>query len=268
MSALSLALDTPDLAEHYERASVDRQFKAGKELIGLLELAPGEHVLDVGSGTGLLAQHVATLVGPTGRVVGVDPLPLRIEIAKRKQQPNLTFVVDDAYDRGQFASESFDVVSLNAVFHWLPEKRKPLANFRRILRPGGRIALSTGSKDAPNRIHDIKRAVLARAPYRDHAEPESGLPHRVSTEELRALLEESGFTVRRLELRSHVTHHPTAEAAVQHAQASSFGNFLGHLPPALRERAEREVLAEVEKLRTPEGIPQGGERIIAVAVKT
>lgn len=41
-------------------------------------------MLDVGSGTGLLAEHVAGIVGPSGQVEAVDPLPLRIEIAKRK----------------------------------------------------------------------------------------------------------------------------------------------------------------------------------------
>lgn len=71
-------------------------------------------MLDVGSGTGLFAEHVAGIVGPTGPVHGVDPLPLRIEIAKKKAKPNLTFSVDDAFDLSSFPSASFDVVYLNA----------------------------------------------------------------------------------------------------------------------------------------------------------
>ncbi len=163
---------------------------------------------------------------------------------------------------------SFDVIYLNAVFHWFPEKRAPIANFRRLLKRGGRLGLATGSKEHANRIHDIYRKVLARAPYRDHAAPDSGLPHRVTPEELRALLTEGGFSVALLELEPHLNHHASAEAAVEHARASSFGNFLGHLLPPLRERARGEILAEVEVLRTPQGIPQGGERIVASAVKS
>jgi arsenite methyltransferase len=104
MSRLSLALDSPDLAQHYENASVDRQFKAGKQLIERLQIEPGERVLDVGAGTGLLAEHVAGIVGNAGSVTGIDPLPLRIEIAKRKALANLSFAVGDAYELNGFTA--------------------------------------------------------------------------------------------------------------------------------------------------------------------
>jgi ubiquinone/menaquinone biosynthesis C-methylase UbiE len=107
MSALSLSLDTLALAEHYEKASVDRQFVAGKRLIEKIDIQPGQVVLDVGAGTGLLAAHVSGVVGQAGRVVAVDPLPLRIEIAKRKARPNLTFLVGDAYDLSNFPDAKF-----------------------------------------------------------------------------------------------------------------------------------------------------------------
>jgi len=84
MSSLSLKLDTPELAQQYEKFSADRQFVAGKTLVAKLGVRNGERVLDVGSGTGLLAEHAAKLVGPTGSVVGIDPLPHRIDIARRK----------------------------------------------------------------------------------------------------------------------------------------------------------------------------------------
>ena len=86
MSTVSLTLDTQELARHYEQVSAGHQFKAGQRLIEKLAVAPGEYVLDVGCGTGLLAEYVAGLVGPTGSVVGIDPLPLRIALT--------TFVTD------------------------------------------------------------------------------------------------------------------------------------------------------------------------------
>ena len=94
----SLTQDSDELARDYERLSLDRQFQSGKLLIRKLVIVPGERVLDVGCGTGLLAQHIADLVGPTGSVLGVDPLPLRIELAQAKARPNLQFKVADAYD--------------------------------------------------------------------------------------------------------------------------------------------------------------------------
>jgi len=267
MTELSLVLDTPDLAAHYERNSVDRQFKAGKRLIERIGVRPGQSVLDVGSGTGLLAAHVAEIVGNDGFVHGVDPLPLRIEIAQAKARPNLKFSVDNAFDLTAFQPASFDVVYLNAVFHWFPEKLAPLRNFHRLLKAGGKLALSTGSKDHPNRIHDIQRRVLARALYNAHSQPEQGLPHRVSPEELRGLLAQSGFEVASLDVEPNSNTHKDAEAAITHSLASSFGNLLGHLPEELREAARRDVIAELQQFQTDEGIKQDGARILAVAVK-
>jgi ubiquinone/menaquinone biosynthesis C-methylase UbiE len=267
MTALSLALDTADLAAHYDLASVDRQLKAGKVLIERIGIRPGDRVLDVGSGTGLLAEHVAGLVGPSGSVLGVDPLPLRIEIARRKAQSNLSFAVGDAYALHDLQAGSFDVVYLNAVFHWLPEKLVPLRNFHRLLKTGGKLGLSTGSKGAPSRIREIQQQVLAREPYNTHAQPGQGQPQRVSEQELAELFKQTGFDVQVLNVEPNSHVHPDAEAAIQHSQASSFGNLLGHLPEALRERARREIAAELEKFKTPEGIRQTGARIIAVAVK-
>src|ERR1700751_3186234 len=85
----SLSLDNDELARDYERISATWQFQSGQRLCGDLRIKPGEHVLDLGCGTGLLAEHIADLVGPQGSVVGIDPLPLRIELARSKKRPNL-----------------------------------------------------------------------------------------------------------------------------------------------------------------------------------
>ncbi len=267
MSTVSLTLDTQELAHHYDRLSVAHQFKAGQILIGELTLIPGEKVLDVGSGTGLLAEYVAGLVGPAGSVVGIDPLPLRIALAQAKGRSNLSFQVGTAYDLRDFPETSFDVVYLNAVFHWLPEKLGPLREILRVLKRGGRLGISTGSKDHPNQLQALKALVLSREPYSRYTEAPSGMAHRVSAGELESLLGQTRFAVKKMEVRPHVRYHPTPEAAIEFAEASSFGNFLGHLPAELRTAAREEIKRELEQFRTPEGIRREGARIIAVALK-
>ena len=264
-SALSLELDTPELARHYEQVSVDRQFRAGQVLIQRLALHAGERVLDVGCGTGLLAEHVADVVGERGSVVGVDPLRYRIEIARRKDRRNLQFLVGDAHDLGDFTEQTFDVVYLNAVFHWLKDKPRALQGIHRVLAPGGRLGISTGSREHVNQLQEIRRRVLARAPYRDYPEAEAGFADRVSADELRAQLEGAGFERVRVDVVPHEQLQPTPEAAIAFAQASSFGNFAGHLPDALARAARAEIAAELAALATPAGIRLTSARLVAVA---
>ena len=267
MATVSLTLDNQELAHHYERISVAHQFKAGQILIEELAVAPGEHVLDVGCGTGLLAEYVAGLVGPTGSIVGIDPLPLRVALAQQKGRSNLSCKVGTAYDLRDFPEASFDVVYLNAVLHWLPEKLEPLREIFRVLQRGGRLGISTGSKDHPNQLQALKALVLAREPYRRYAEASGGMTQRVSAGELESLLQQTGFAVQKMAVRPQVHHHPTPKAAIEFAEASSFGNFLGHLPTELRTAAREEIMRELEQYRTPEGIRRDGARIIAVALK-
>lgn len=74
----------------------------------------GEHVLDIGTGTGRLAEFVPDLVGSNGRVIGIDPLAGRIEITRLRQSDNLQFHTGRAEDLSSFGDSQFDAVYLNS----------------------------------------------------------------------------------------------------------------------------------------------------------
>ena len=144
---ISLERDTPELARNYEQAGIV-QFHHGKFLIGPLALKAGEHVLDIGTGTGRLAEFVAGLVGSQGRVIGIDPLQSRIDVARLRQSITLTFETGHAEDLSCFSDGQFDAVYLNSVFHWVAEKDRALREIHRLLKKGGTFCFTEPHKES------------------------------------------------------------------------------------------------------------------------
>src|SRR5919198_2697550 len=108
-------------------------------------LAPGELVLDVGSGAGTDSLVAAQMVGPEGRVTGIDMTPEMLAKARTAAAEmgvaNVDFVEGEA-EHLPFADESFDVVISNGVVDLVPDKDAVFAELYRVLRPGGRIQIA------------------------------------------------------------------------------------------------------------------------------
>jgi arsenite methyltransferase len=113
--------------------------------LDLAALAPGEQVLDLGSGSGTDVFCAAVQVGETGRVVGVDFTDEQISKAKlladRDGFTQAEFV-EASIDALPFEDASFDAVISNGVINLSPVKHRVLAEAARVLRPGGRLAIA------------------------------------------------------------------------------------------------------------------------------
>jgi ubiquinone/menaquinone biosynthesis C-methylase UbiE len=108
-----------------------------------LEVQEGQHILDVGSGTGDLTRPLAALVGPGGRVVGIDYSQTMVEEARRRaveEGSPVEFVHGDVHAL-PFEDAEFDVVQVRLVFQHLHDPRPALAELVRVLKPGGRLAI-------------------------------------------------------------------------------------------------------------------------------
>jgi ubiquinone/menaquinone biosynthesis C-methylase UbiE len=263
----SLHLDTDELARDYDRVSATRQFEFGKQLVAALNLRTGDRVLDIGCGTGMLTHHIAEAVGPTGRVLGIDPLPSRIHIAhdRARNRSNIAFEVSDVYDLAHHRDQSYDVIVCNSVFHWLPDKTMPLLSFWRMLRPAGRIGISSIAKGPRTIVQETVHSVLSEPPFDRYPRERESITFKIDGEEMRALFETTGFAPALIEQQPMEQSYPSAEQAVRFLEASSFGNFLGHLPQELVYRARVTILRRLAAIATDQGIVQQRTRLVAIA---
>jgi arsenite methyltransferase len=113
--------------------------------LDLAALAPGEQVLDLGSGSGTDVFCAALQVGASGRVVGVDFTDEQIDKAKRLRDRDGFGQVEFAeasIDSLPFDAASFDVVISNGVVNLSPIKNRVFTEAARVLRQGGRIAIA------------------------------------------------------------------------------------------------------------------------------
>jgi ubiquinone/menaquinone biosynthesis C-methylase UbiE len=111
----------------------------------LVELGYGEHVVDLGSGSGMDAFFAATQVGPGGRVVGVDFTPEQLAKARRLATEggfDQVAFSDGSIERVPADDESADCVISNGVINLSPKKPRVFEEAARVLRPGGRMAIA------------------------------------------------------------------------------------------------------------------------------
>ena len=115
-------------------------------MLDRLDAQPGERILDVGCGTGLLLERLQRTV-PDVRLTGVDPVPEMLALARQRLTTAATELRGAAAERLPFADGSFDAVVSASVFHYVRRPEVALAEARRVLRPGGRLVLTDWSGD-------------------------------------------------------------------------------------------------------------------------
>jgi SAM-dependent methyltransferase len=133
----------PELAQVPETAV--ESFAGVANPFSLGRLAPGERVLDLGSGAGTDSLVAAFMVGAKGSVTGIDMTPEMLAKARTAAGEaglqNVSFVEAEA-ERLPFADESFEVLISNGVIDLIPDKDAVFAEIYRVLRPGGRIQVA------------------------------------------------------------------------------------------------------------------------------
>lgn len=225
-------------------------------LVKALPPHAGDHVLDIGTGTGTIAFEAAGLVGPEGKVVGVDLSQGMLAQANAKLAVsalrNLEFVAGDM-ERLEWPANSFDRIYCASAFFCALDPLATLSHWYELLKPGGGLAFHALPETSYFWV-SVARTVLAKY----------GFPYRLNTptgsvEKTRQMLTETGF--REIDIREEASGYylPLEQAKGSWIQVDDFapGQYphpVENVPPDILVKCQRDYEAMIEELGTDKGV--------------
>jgi ubiquinone/menaquinone biosynthesis C-methylase UbiE len=223
-------------------------------LLELANLPQGARVLDVATGTGLVALAAAHIVGPTGRVVGVDFSAQMLEEANQKLSQtdlqNVQFVQGDA-ENLEFPDSSFDAVLCASSLFFVPDMARAAREFQRVLKPGARAGFSSFGAGFLEPVTSLLTTRLeaygvppANPPIERLADPNicQSLLEDASFKNVTVLSEQLGY------------HHSNFESRWAEIMAGLEGVPVARLPAEICERVKNEYRADITPLFTSDGL--------------
>ena len=150
-----------DAAVAYEKDFVPAIFAQWPPVLAqIVGIKPGDRVLDVACGTGVLAREVAARVGPNGRVIGLDLNEAMLAVARRLR-PDIDWRQGDA-GKLPFEGCTFDAVVSQFALMFFPDRIEALREMWRVLVPGGRLAVAVCGPISHTEGYSIFAEILRR----------------------------------------------------------------------------------------------------------
>jgi len=225
----------------------------GDAAVAAAAAQPGEHILDIGCGSGASTFMLADQVGPTGHVLGVDISQQLVELA-RAATPDaapVEFRLADAATAA-FPAEGFDLLFSRFGVMFFDDPVAAFANMRRALKPDGRVAFVCWRSATENDWVRLPMAAIRDIVQPAPADPDAPGPFAFSNpERLTDILATAGFTdieVRPFDTRLVYGRSDTREAAIDDAldmafQVGPLARALADQPDDVRARAAEAVRA-------------------------
>lgn len=217
-------------------------FNCTGEMLRLVNVRDGDHVLDVACGTGSVISQLIKSVGMRGYVVGMDISHTALNIAKRNNLalPNLDFVNGDA-EIVKF-THVFDIVTCQFGIFFFPDAPAVLLNLKNMLKKNGMLGIVVHGQNTPYHTCFIKEATRCMP---DYYRPDMPPLDRYSRPEpLRSLVKDAGFT--------NITIKNITYSFSPGNFASYWEGYIRYMAEPYRQKIE--LLSDTERARLQESI--------------
>ena len=246
---------------------------ATEMMLDLASVQAGSRVLDVAAGTGESTLMAARRVGPKGHVLAADVSASMLNVAAEAARKESLTTVDTRVmnaENLELDADSFDAVICRMALMLFPNPAKALSEMHRVVKPGGKVAVTVHSALEKNPYHAIRQEIVRRLgniPW-----PAPGEPWMFTLGEPGALEE----VYRRADFRNLsvrvvpiLRRLPSAAAAVENMRkgAGDLKEIITQLNEGDRERAWNEIAEQFKQFEGPNGLEIPGEVLIAVGTK-
>jgi SAM-dependent methyltransferase len=240
--------------ENYERYFVPAiGLPLATKLVEEARLSPGEGVLDVACGTGVVARLAAERVGAAGHVTGLDVNPGMLAVARSISSPAVIEWHEAAAEDTRLAAAAYDAALCQMGLQFFADRGAALAELHRLLVPGGRLVANVPGPTPP--VFQILRRGVG-----DHVSPEIAKFISVvfsldDARELEELVAGSGFSEVSVRRAERVLRLPPPEEFLwQYVWSTPLAEALGRLGEQEREALTSDVLAGWDRFTDDEAL--------------
>lgn len=235
-------------AENYQRYFVPSiGAPVAEDLIGIADLEPGQRILDVACGTGVVTRLAAERVGSEGTVAGLDVNPAMLSVARSHTPPDLSIEWHEASAESMpLPDNAFDVVICQMGLQFIPDKLAALREMHRVLDTGGRVLVTLPGPKPP--IFAIVRDALAR-----HLSPEAAsfadlVFSMHDPDQIAQLIRSAGF--REIDIQAKLKTlnvPPPSDFLWQYVHSTPMAEAAAQAGEAERDALEREVREQCQE---------------------
>jgi ubiquinone/menaquinone biosynthesis C-methylase UbiE len=271
-SGFQLSGSAPEAYQRYGVAALGTA--KAQELVALAALQPGERVLDVACGTGVVARQAAQAVGPTGQVIGLDVNAGMLQVARTVAPPVGAPITwhEGSVMALPFPEATFDVVLCQWGLEFFPDRAQGLWEMARVLVPDGRLGLRVWRTLERQPFQTAVLAALDRHLFGGHNAPSRATVLQPFTladaEEMRALVAGAGFHDIDIRIRTHPIRFASVEAyTLGFLSSIPIASEVAAMEETARTRMVQEIVAALHPFVTEEGLAAPAEDHVVLARK-